>query len=150
MMKPFEELPDEERKRLIKAMLQRMAEAYGIERKELKQHLNTTKNVVNNWTYYMRIPFDQLLECSIKTGVSLDWLIKGEIPKVMTHDQKLEHMESIISIQDNVLTTGIEFGVIKVTSEDAKAILKHKFDSDLRQLLNIPIELGELQKSDVS
>jgi hypothetical protein len=54
----FKDQPLKTRKLLVEAMVARMAQAYGIQKKELPTFLDCQKSLVNNWVFYGRIPYD--------------------------------------------------------------------------------------------
>lgn len=139
-MLPFSELPEDEQKRLIKAMLKRMADAYGIKRSELPARLGTNKNTVNNWTYYMRVPFEQMFDCARITGVSFDWLLSGEEVAPMSHDEKIQTVSEVKSMHRKVLDDGVEYGVISQNTDNGVDLLVNKFERDLKRHFKLPLD----------
>lgn len=140
---PFKDLPLETRKQQVKVILQRLAQAYGVKKSALPEVLGNTKNVMNNWIYYGRIPFDQLLTCYEVTGVSIDWLINGKEPEPMSTDDKLDLVLKIKSLQNKVLDDGSEYGLIKQGQPGAIDLLGNKFEKDLKRLFELPLEQAD-------
>lgn len=134
----FKDLPLEERKTQVKAMVQRMADAYGIKKSALAIHIDCNKNVINNWGYYGRIPYEQLHECSELTGVSVDWLIRGEKPPTLSIEERLESVAEIKAMQEKILEDGAEYDMIATQQPAAIKMLSSKFEKDLRKHFDLP------------
>jgi hypothetical protein len=130
----FKDKPLETRKVLVKEIVGRMAEAYGIKRKELSKFLNCQKSLVNNWGFYGRIPYDYLDQCHHKTGVTMDWLLYGEKAKVEMSPEKLEELNPTIS---RVFTDGVEYKMISENYAGAGDQLTGKLEKDLLRWLGI-------------
>lgn len=128
---PFKDRPLEERKPLVKAMVERMARAYGIKKSALPEFLGCTKGLVNNWTYYGRIPFDYLQACSVATGVSMDWLLHGTVPKQALAESDLMALQEMLL---QVLKDGLDYGMIVENYPGALKQMSGKFSKDLEQL----------------
>ena len=78
-------LSDDDKKELIKDIIQRMCVAYGFEvtkgfQKVLTEHLGLSESTVKSWVFNKRIPFEVMLECAGKTNTSFDWLMTGVEP----------------------------------------------------------------------
>ena len=93
----FKDKPLESRKALVKEIVARMAQAYGIKKKELPAFLDCQKSLVNNWGFYGRIPYDYLDQCHHKTGISMDWLLYGKNPKCEIPPEQLAQLNPTIS-----------------------------------------------------
>jgi hypothetical protein len=130
----FKDNPLEVRKGLVKAMVARMAQAYGIKKKELPTLLGCQKNAVNNWGYYGRIPYEQLDQCHEKTGVSMDWLLYGDAAIFDMTPQKLAGLQAIIT---QLLKDGIDFEMIGEQYSGAGKQLCHKLEKELLNWLAI-------------
>lgn len=74
----FKDEPKKTQKALIKAMVDRMTQAYGVDKKGLGVIFGCPVNTINNWVYYTRIPHEQLEQCHHETGASMDWLMFNE------------------------------------------------------------------------
>ncbi len=93
----FKDNPLTQRKQQVKAMVARMAEAYNVEKKALPERLGTQKNVINNWGYYGRIPYEHLYHCHQVTGASMDWLLTGSTAKVSLTTEQREHLSQLVA-----------------------------------------------------
>ena len=145
----FKDKPLETRKVLVKEIVVRMAQAYGIEKKALPKFLNCQKSLVNNWGFYGRIPYNYLDECHHKTGVSMDWLLYGEKRKADISPEKLEELNPTIS---RVFTDGVEYKMISENYAGAGDQLTGKLELDLLRWLGIeptpPADPAEVKKLD--
>lgn len=126
----FKQLPIETRKAKVKAMTDRMAQAYGVKKSDLPQHLGCSKSVVNNWAYYGRIPFDYLEACQASTGVSIDWLLFGrQFPRMLDKGE----IKGLSHVLNQLLNDGIEYGLISEQHQGALDQLVDKFGKDLKR-----------------
>ena len=67
----------------IENILQRMREAIGVETDaQLASYLGTSSSVVSNWKARERRPLSECEQISMDMGVSMDWLLTGEGPKL--------------------------------------------------------------------
>jgi hypothetical protein len=124
----FKEKSLDERKPLVKAMVARMAQAYAIKKSGLPEQLNCSKGLVNNWSYYGRIPYDYLEQCRLDTGVSLDWLMYGVTPvKSLTAQDVAELNE----VHVKVLGDGVNYAMISECYEGAITQLTAKYEKDI-------------------
>jgi hypothetical protein len=130
----FKDLPLETRKPLVKAMVGRMAEAYGIKRKELPKFLNCQKSLVSNWGYYGRIPYDYLDQCSLQTGVAMDWLVYDEKLKVELTADNLIQLRATIA---KLFVDGLEYKMIAQLYPAAIKQLSQKFEKDVLAWLGV-------------
>lgn len=128
MQKSFSCQPLDTRKKLVKAMVGRMANAYGVKKSALHGFLGCTAGLVNNWVYHGRIPYDYLEACSLTTGVSMDWLLYGETPGQRLHS---EDIDWLAAQHEKVLKDGLEYGMIEVESQSVIARMVKKFKKDL-------------------
>lgn len=64
----------------IKAIVERMAVAYKVEKAALPGILGCKRSTIANWAHYCRLPNEHLLQCSVDTGASIDWLIFAKAP----------------------------------------------------------------------
>lgn len=127
----FKDKPLDERKPLVRAMLERMARAYGINKRSMAKYLGCARSVVNNWVYYGRIPFEQLDACHRVTGVSLEWLLYGDdesniIPEPASQDE-------IRSIVEKALNCGVELNLVTSNYDNSIEQLGRKISQDLHQ-----------------
>lgn len=105
-----------------------MAQAYDVEKKNLPQVLGCQKNVINNWGYYGRIPFDHLYQCVETTGVSMDWLLHGkQLQSKITETQ----LASLQSLAQQLINDGLDFNMIAEAYPGAKNQLLAKLEKDL-------------------
>lgn len=128
----FKHKPIEVRKSLVKAMVARMAQAYGVQKKELPKTINCQKAVINNWAYYGRIPYDHLDQCHTMTGVTMDWLLYGQLPRFNITQQKHHELQTIIN---KLFVDGEDFNIIKQCYPGATKQLRDKLEKDLLQWL---------------
>ncbi|EBY3256332.1 phage repressor protein CI [Salmonella enterica] len=81
--------------------IERMVEAYGFKtRQALCDHLGISKSTLA--TRYMRdsFPAEWVIQCSLETGISLNWLTTGQGPKQGSHKANIKELEK------HVLTSG--------------------------------------------
>ena len=130
----FKDQPLETKKIQVKAMVARMAQAYGIKKKELPTLLDCQKSQVNNWGYYGRPPYDQLDQCSEKTGVSMGWLLYGEKPKIELTAQSVAQLRIIIT---KLFADGADYNMIEQVYPGATKQLAQKFESDILEWLAV-------------
>lgn len=93
----------------IRAMIERMQQAYGVDKKQLADVFGCKENTINNWVYYRRIPFEQLQQCRKATGHSMDWLMFGT-----QQDTQAPPMNEsqLIALIRGILSDSIEFGAL--------------------------------------
>lgn len=130
MQDTFKALPLDDRKAQVKAITQRMAQAYNIRRSDLPSIVGCTSNVMNNWVYYGRIPYEELHQCQQQTGASLDWLIYGEkaIPR-LTQTERAE-LEAMVA---TLLDDAIEYEMLAELHGDSINMLINKFQKTLNR-----------------
>jgi hypothetical protein len=119
---------EDAKKELAKSMVARLALAYGVKKKALPALLGCSKNAVNNWGYYGRVPFEQLEQCHIRTGVSMDWLLYAQTGK---NGFSLQQVNELTTIMTRLVSDAIEFLIIKPVSAQACAQLTSKLQKDL-------------------
>ena len=124
----FKNKPLETRKTLVKAMVIRMAQAYGVKKSALPELIDCQKNVINNWGYYGRIPYEYLDQCSDATGISMDWLLCGNVPQFELTDQKLAELRTTIA---KLFADGDDYGMITSNYFGAIKQMENKFEKDL-------------------
>jgi hypothetical protein len=124
----FKHKPLEARKALVKAIIARMAKAYGVKKKELPDLINCQKSVINNWGYYGRVPYDHLDQCHEKTGVSMDWLLYGDTLQFEMTPQMQAELNILIA---QLFIDGHDYGMITQTYAGAIEQLKNKFKNDI-------------------
>lgn len=81
--------------------IERMVEAYGFKtRQALCDHLGISKSTLA--TRYMRdsFPAEWVIQCSLETGISLNWLTTGQGSKQSSHKANTKELEK------HVLTNG--------------------------------------------
>jgi hypothetical protein len=122
----------EETKARIKAAIARIAEAYGVDKKQLLVIFGCKANVVNNWVYFGRIPFPHLERCKDKTGASIDWLLYGEQPAVFVSADSLVALQQLAN---QSIDAGIGFGLIKSGSADGSTLLANRMLKDVLNFL---------------
>ncbi len=128
----FKHKPLSIRKALVKAMTIRMAQAYGIKRSELPNLLDCKRAVVNNWSYYGRIPHDHLLECHEKTGVSMEWLLFDQKPQFELTPEKYA---ALLQLTSKLFIDANDFNMITENYLGATKQLGDKFEKDLLKWL---------------
>ncbi|MDP2565760.1 helix-turn-helix domain-containing protein [Pseudoalteromonas marina] len=75
----------DEKSNMVKAIINRMCIAYGLEGRDIRGQLADKLGVrsagtVKSWVYNCRVPYDAMLICKADVGCSLDWLLTGEPP----------------------------------------------------------------------
>lgn len=78
-----------------KKVIERLVEAYGFTtRQALCDHLGVSKSTMA--TRYMRdiFPADWVLQCTMETGVSIDWLVSGKGELSVNTEAKLVEIET--------------------------------------------------------
>lgn len=124
----FKDRPLEERKVLVKAMVARMAGAYGVKRSALPTILGISRGLVNNWGYHGRIPYDYIERCKAETGISTDWILYGiESVKPITDAE----VAKLSDAQDDVLVDGVRYGMITECYDGAIKQLSNKYKTDI-------------------
>lgn len=123
----FKDQPLVEKKALVRAMIERMARAYGVNKKDLPHLLQCSRNVMNNWVYYARVPLEQLDICRHQTGVSMDWLMYGDDAP----QDELLPSEQLQSIINKVFEHSIALELISTHSADAINHISHKLSKDI-------------------
>lgn len=60
---------------------QKIKKAYSVKtNSELAEQLNTTRGAVEGWSRRNEVPHKYLIQCTLDTGVSLDWLLNNDKP----------------------------------------------------------------------
>lgn len=124
----FKDKPLATRKLLVKTMVVRMAEAYGVDKAALPEVTGCQKNVINNWSYYGRIPYEHLYHCHEVTGISMDYLLHGEQPPVNLTGTQVNELKSLMQ---RLLEDGIDFCFINEQKSGAIKQLEDKYGKDL-------------------
>ncbi len=124
----FKDRPLEERKSLVKAMVARMAIAYGVKKSELPEVLGCSSGLINNWGYHGRIPYDYIEKCRAQTGISTDWLLYGveSVKSIMDTD-----ITELSDVQAKVLADGLRYGMIAECYDGATKQLSDTFKADI-------------------
>jgi len=61
-------------------VLERMLTAYGFTmQKELAEHLGIAKSNIAGWVQRDQVPGNAIIQCSLDTGVTVQWLVLGEL-----------------------------------------------------------------------
>ena len=61
--------------------LLKLKQAYSVKtNSELAEQLNTTRGAVEGWARRKEVPHKYLIQCTLDTGVSLDWLLDEDKP----------------------------------------------------------------------
>lgn len=122
------------RKARVKAMVDRMAQAYGVQKKDLAEILGCQDNAINNWVYYARTPLTELEQCHHETGASMDWLLLNKSPNhFITPNEKAE----LKALSDEAINNGIEFNLVQAGCNDGVSLLSGKLITDFLKFLNI-------------
>lgn len=129
----FKNKPLSIRKTLVKAMVSRMAQAYGIKKKALVELIDCQRSVINNWGYYGRIPYEHLDNCHEETGESMDWLLYGERPAFEVSGQKFTELQQLTA---KLFTDGCDFNMISENYPGANRQLSAKLEQDLLKWLD--------------
>lgn len=67
---------------------QKIKKAYSVKtNSELAEQLNTTRGAVEGWSRRNEVPHKYLIECTLDTGVSLDWLLNNDKPTFHTEGE---------------------------------------------------------------
>jgi hypothetical protein len=122
----------EHKKARVKAMVERMMQAYGVDKKQLAIMFDCKGNVINNWIYYGRIPLEQLEQCRHSTGVTLDWLMYGEAPKPELTDQNIKELKFIM---EGLITGAVDYSIITLKYKGAIEQLMDKLEVDVSKWL---------------
>lgn len=124
----FKDRPLEERKKLVKDMVARMAGAYGVKKSDLPEKLECSSGLINNWGYHGRIPYDYIERCRLETGVSTDWILYGveSVKSILDAD-----INELSAAQSKVLADGLRYGMIKECYDGATNQLSSTFKSDI-------------------
>lgn len=81
--------------------IERMVEAYGFKtRQALCDHLEISKSTLATRYMLDSFPAEWVIQCSLKTGISLNWLTTGEGSKQGSHKANTKELEK------HVLTNG--------------------------------------------
>ena len=117
-----------ELKKRIKEAILRIAQAYGVSKKELPAIFDCTANVINNWAYFGRIPLAQLEKCRSDTGANIDWQLYGT-PQPQT---KLAiGVDELKKVVKAALLSAEEFELIDFKTAGACDQLTAKLSNDL-------------------
>lgn len=108
----------------VKEIIARMAEAYGVDKKQLRHLLGCKPNVISNWVYYGRIPLPPLMECRVKTGRSMDWLLFGYGPAPFTPATQ-NVLKQLLRV---TLIDAMEFDIIAPLITDAEDKVISRFE----------------------
>ena len=130
MTKTTQEVKDE-----IRGMLERLCIAYDVSRKELPEIFGVGAKSINNWVHYGRRPYDQIRECHLKTGISIDWLMCGtkNSQPVLVDNSVHNDVDEIMNIINTAFKGAVEYKTIDFRYDDAKVNLLEKLKSDLNQ-----------------
>jgi len=97
------------------AVISRMKQASGLQKdSELARFLNTTTSAVSSWKNAKNPPFSACYQCSSKTGVSMDWLLWGQlrnpIPPRNLGESKLQTGNELVqsALQEHFIENYIE------------------------------------------
>ncbi|MDI4654233.1 MULTISPECIES: helix-turn-helix domain-containing protein [Pseudoalteromonas] len=77
---------DDDQKRWVINIIDRMCKAYQLEGKGLKdqlaERLGIRTSTIKGWVFNRRIPFHAMVTCNRDTGANLTWLLEGKMPKL--------------------------------------------------------------------
>ncbi len=114
-------------------MIERMARAYGVNKKDLPPVIDCSRNVMNNWVYYGRIPLEQLDMCREQTGANMDWLMYGD----QTQDKDNLPLEQLKTIVGVLFDHSLALELITADSPDAITHLTNKIGKDIIANFNL-------------
>jgi hypothetical protein len=120
----------ENKKKLVKQMISRMAIAYGVKRKDLHTIFDCKKNDLNNWVYNASIPLEELDQCRQETGYPMDWLIYGPSPVAKT-----ELTQKLTTITSKLFADAIDFEMIEEIYDGSINQLIKKFETEIENLI---------------
>ncbi|MFT5162362.1 MAG: hypothetical protein ACI9FJ_000937 [Alteromonadaceae bacterium] len=79
----FNKKPLAERQSHVASIIQRLAQAYGVEEKQaVATCLGMPLKLIESWICEGYLPTDAIIKCHLATGFSLDWLTHGTGPVV--------------------------------------------------------------------
>lgn len=101
-------------KNSAEAVLGRVLSSYGFTmQKELSDHLDIARNNISGWLQRDSIPPGVILQCSLDTGESVNWLVNGELEiSRSNHAPVSTSLPSGKELHDLVLSSGGK-GVVK-------------------------------------
>lgn len=118
-----------EEKDRVRGMVDRMTAAYGVDKKDLPEIIETPIGTINNWVHFGRKPFDQMVKCSQDTGVTLDWLIKGEANEKPTLNDT--DIAALLDIVKSAINGAVAYETLQFCYPDAGEKLLKKLQKDL-------------------
>lgn len=117
----------------IKAMVERMREAYDVESKALPTIFGCKEGTINNWAHFGRVPHEQLEQCRLSTGSTMDWLMFGDKPSISLSKAAECQMKQTI---DRVIEDGIDFKAIVEPTNGSATTVADKLHKELLKLFN--------------
>lgn len=144
----FRSLSDEEQKKWIKKIINRMCLAYKINGKYKKDQLSEKLNLkssgtIKSWVYNKRIPFHAMTTCSRNTHHSIDWLLNGKNPiatmNVSVREQINEKIIEHLNNSKRYNLTENDRGIAAVAAQilnDVESIMSVKFEKEFNTSMN--------------
>ncbi|WJV52916.1 phage repressor protein CI [Pectobacteriaceae bacterium CE90] len=84
-------------------VIPRMRSAYGVKNSvELARTLDIPASTLHNWTVRGSVPGNYIIQCSLETGSSLEWLVYGEVSNAIRKRSLLSGK----SLYERILDTG--------------------------------------------
>jgi len=83
---------------------QKLKQAYSVKtNSELAEQLNTTRGAVEGWARRKEVPHKYLIQCTLDTGVSLDWLLSEDKPTfhISGGSKNISQVNGGVGIQEN-------------------------------------------------
>lgn len=110
-------------------ILNKIKLAYSVKtNNQLAKKLNTTQGAVEGWARRKEVPHKYLIQCTLDTGVSLDWLLDEDKPTFNINQGSggraagRDYLENVKKEQeinfDNITIGLIEKGIEKFGSEE--------------------------------
>ena len=114
----------------IRAMIERMRQAYDVDKKDLPRIFGVEPKSINNWVHYGRRPYEQMRQCHLSTGASMDWLHFGIESQSSLTQKDIRH---ILSLMQDALKGAVDYKTLTFRYPDARENLIEKFKNDLEK-----------------
>ncbi|MDU7738211.1 MAG: phage repressor protein CI [Corynebacterium sp.] len=89
------------------AAIDRVVEAYGFRFKnDLCRHIGIASSTLSTWIKADSMPGSLIIQCTLETGVSLEWLVTGEGPKFEHSRSDITTLESYKLIGNQLKKSG--------------------------------------------
>lgn len=85
-------------------IIARLREACGVEKDaQLARYLNITTSAISTWKTAVNAPFKACYDVHVKTGVSIEWLIKGTGAKFISNQNEIHSwQEGQVGLGNNI------------------------------------------------